>query len=74
MGQNLAIVHGRVSDDTKGGWEKKKVMHRHPVSPTGVLLLVFGLVQRQQNDYFNYGLLKVSKIPILIMTCSKAGK
>ena len=22
--KNLAIVHGRVRDDTKGGWEKKK--------------------------------------------------
>ena len=32
--QNLAIVHGRVRDDTKGGWKKKKAMHRYPVSPT----------------------------------------
>ena len=35
--KNLAIVQGRVRDDTKRGWEKKKAMHRHPASATGVL-------------------------------------
>ena len=41
--KNLAIFHGRVRDDTKGGWEKKKAVHRHPVSPTRVLLVFFDL-------------------------------
>ena len=39
--------------------KKKKKMHRHPVYPTGVLLLVF------------FDLFKVSKIN---MTCSKSVK
>ena len=64
--KNLAIFHGRVRDDTKGGWEKKKAVHRHPVSPTRVLLVFltcsksakWWLVQSHQNDYFNCDLFK----------------
>ena len=58
--KNLAIVHGRVRDDTKGGWAKnKKAMHRHQVSPTGVLLLVF---------------LTCSKAAKQFLTCSNSAK
>ena len=43
-------------------WPKQK-MHRHPVSPTGVLFKVRKMT---------YDLLKVSKMTILIVTCSKS--
>ena len=35
------------------------------------MIILIMIVQSQQNDYFNYDLFKVSKISILIMTCSK---
>ena len=59
--QNLAIVHGRVRDDTKGGWAKKS--------------------NAQVSGFFHgsfavsfFDLFKVSKMTILILTCSKSAK
>ena len=45
-----------------GGMKHKKKMHTHPVSPTGVLVLVFLTCSRS------------SKWLILLMTCSKLEK
>ena len=51
-------------------WPIQK-MHRHPVSPTGVLLLYFlSLFKVSKMTIFNYGLFQVSKMTILAVTCS----
>ena len=67
-------------DDTKEGWEKK-AMHRHPVSPTGVLLFFLTcskaakrLFQSKQNDYFNYDLFKVNKMTTMFFDLFKVSK
>ena len=59
----------------------KQGLPKHPVSPKGVLQVLLRLVQSQQNQYFNYDVLKVSKMTIftvkwlfLIITCSKSAK
>ena len=52
---------------TLKGLEEKKAMHRHPVSPTGVLLFFDLFKVSKMNNY--YDLFKVSKMTILIMTC-----
>ena len=46
------------SVDDMREWSKQK-MHRHPISPTGVLLLVF------------FDLMKVSKLTTKFLCCSK---
>ena len=40
----------------------KQGLPKHPVSPKGVLQVLLRLVQSQQNQYFNYDVLKVSKM------------
>ena len=48
-------------------------MHRHPVSPTGVLLLYFfGLFKVSKMTVFNFDLFQVSKMTVLVVTCSKS--
>ena len=56
------IVHGIVRDDTKRGGGRRKAMHRHPVSPMGVLLV------------FLLACSKSKKMTILVVTCSKLAK
>ena len=55
-------------------WPKQKKMHRHLVSPTGVLLLVFWLVQSQQYNYQVSDLPKVIKITTKFFDLSKVSK
>ena len=52
-------------------WLKQK-MHRHLVSPTGVLLLVFFDLFKVSKIIFD--LFKVSKITTKFLTCSKSAK
>ena len=47
-------------------------MHRHPVCPTGVLLLVFFDLLKVSKIIFD--LFKVSKINTKFLTCSKSAK
>ena len=68
--KNLAIVHGRVRDDTKGGWEKRKAMHKHPVSPTGALLF-FDLFKVRK---ITYDLFKVRKMITMFFNLLKVSK
>ena len=42
---------GWSASDIRQWPKKKKKVPRHPVSPTGVLLLVLGLAQSHQNNY-----------------------
>ena len=79
---------GWSAGDMRSGLNKKKI-HRHSVSPTSVaffwLVIIFGLFKvSKMTNYdlpkvsnitnFNYDLFKVSKMTILIMTCSKSAK
>ena len=52
-------------------WPKQK-KHKHPVSPTGVLLLVFLDLFKVSKIIFD--LFKVSKITTKFLTCSKSAK
>ena len=56
--KNLAIVHRRARDDTKGGWAKKKKQC------IGIWFLAVSF----------FDLSKVSKMAFLILTCSKSAK
>ena len=52
---------------TLKGVGRKKAMHRHPVSPTGVSLFFDLFKVSKMTNY--YELFEVSKMTILIMTC-----
>ena len=77
--KNLAIFHGRVRDDTKGGWEKKKQCIGIRFLPqefywfflTCSKSAKWWLVQSHQNDYFNCDLFKGRKMTYDLFKFSK---
>ena len=55
-------------------WPKKKKIHRHPVSPMGVLLLVSLTCLKSAKELICFCLFKVSKITSKFLTCSNSAK
>ena len=52
----------------------KQALPKHPVSPKFVLQVLLRLVQRQQNDFFNYDLFKVDRMTIFNYDLLKVSK
>ena len=72
--ETVIVLRNQAGVSVTQGSGLKKEMPIHPVSLKRVLLLGFLTCSKSKKESFNYDLLKVSKMTILIMTCSESAK